>query len=363
MISPRPFDDRESADDTPRPDRCTLLDNYWGALRGESDLQSPFDWDQLSDSIAGDREVLNLLHRVRNGSLMGDEASQLVTAWKSESFAMLARSGPKGAGAGHAATALEGQATVDEPPRIGKYQVLELLGSGGQAQVFRVVHPSLAKEYVLKLARRPMAIEDQANRDALLREGRLLARCEHPNLIRVVDLDVHQGRWFVVMEYVSRLTLAQFVRQYRPEPHRAARLVLELAQAVAYLHARGITHQDIKPQNVLVDDGDRPRLIDFGLARLNHAWRDGADDGIGGTTAYMSPEQANGCADLIGPRTDVFGLGSLLYHLLTGRPLYVGSSRASAIRFAREAAYIPVRQLNLRVPRSPGADLPQGAGG
>ena len=174
---------------------------------------------------------------------------------------------------------------------------------------------------------------------------------EHPNLIRVVDLDVHQGRlWFVVMEYVSRLTFAQFVAQCRPEPRRAARLVLELAKAVAYLHARGITHQDIKPQNVLVDDGDRPRLIDFGLARLKHAWRDGGDDGIGGARAgYMTPEQANGCTDLIGPRTDVFGLGSLLYHLLTGRPLYVGSSRAAAIRLAREAAYIPVRQLNRRV--------------
>ena len=90
-----------------------------------------------------------------------------------------------------------------------------------------------------------------------------MGHCEHPNLVRVIDVDVHDGRWFVVMEYVSGLNLAQFVKQRRPKPRQAARLVIELAQAVAYLHTRGITHQDIKPQNVLVDDLGRPRLIDF----------------------------------------------------------------------------------------------------
>jgi serine/threonine protein kinase len=354
MIPPQPPDDIESADDIPGPDLCALLDEYWEALRSGSaaDLQRLLDRDQPGGSIAEDFDILNLLHQVRSGPLGGDEGSQLATVWLSEPFAMQARSQPRGAGAGASPSGMEGQTMVDEPRQIGKYQVLELLGAGGQAQIFRVNHPELAKEFVLKLALRPMATEDQADRDALRREGRLLAQCEHPNLVRVNDLDVHEGRWFVVMEYVSGLNLAQLVAQSRPEPRRAARLVIELAQAVAYLHARGITHQDIKPQNVLVDHQGRPRLIDFGLARLKNAWRDGSDDRIGGTARYMSPEQTMGCDDLIGPRTDVFGLGGILYFLLTGRPLFLGSTPDSALRRARKTVYTPVHEINPRVPRS-----------
>jgi eukaryotic-like serine/threonine-protein kinase len=227
--------------------------------------------------------------------------------------------------------------------------VAELLDEGGQAQVFRVLHPELGKEYVLKLARWPMGMDsDAAGQRGMLREGRLLAQCDHPNLVRVVDLDVHQGHPFVVMEHVSGLTLDQFADQHRPGPRQAARLVAELARAVAYLHARGIIHQDIKPRNVLVDDQGRPRLIDFGLARRKHAWSDDTAGGTGGTAPYMSPEQGMGCADRIGPWTDVFGLGGLLYHLLTRRPLYQGASRESVLRQAIKVQYVPVRQVNRR---------------
>jgi serine/threonine protein kinase len=236
--------------------------------------------------------------------------------------------------------------------------VVELLDSGGQAQVFRVIHPGLKKELVLKLARRPLEggsspVEAGPSRRAgLLREGQLLAQCDHPNLVRVVDLDVHEGRPFVVMEHVPGLTLQQFASQHRVSPRQAARLVAELARAVAYLHARRIIHQDIKPRNVLVDDQGRPRLIDFGLARLRHAWSDDVDDWVGGTADYMSPEQAFGRPDQIGTWTDVFGLGGVLYHLLTGGPLYRGASRISIVRQARETGFVPVRQVNPRVPRA-----------
>src|SRR5262249_44414057 len=160
-----------------------------------------------------------------------------------------------------------------------------------------VMHPELARELVLKLGRRPIAVsrpigtegeeEPGATRPALLHEGRLLARCDHPNLVRVVDLGVHQGRPFVVMEYVPGLTLQQFALQGGPGPREAARLVAELAGAVAYLHAQGIVHQDIKPRNVLIDERGRPRLIDFGLARWDHAWSGAPGDWFGGTADYM----------------------------------------------------------------------------
>jgi serine/threonine protein kinase len=252
----------------------------------------------------------------------------------------------------------EGADSAD-PVRIGKYLVVERLDGGGQAQVFRVMHPELARELVLKRGRRPIAARREAGtsgeaeplRAALLNEGRLLARCDHPNLVRVVDLGVHEGRPYVVMEYVPGLTLKQFARQHRSGPREAARLIAELAGAVAYLHSQGIVHQDIKPRNVLIDERGRPRLIDFGVARWEHAWSGDGDDRSGGTANYMSPEQAMGQSDRIGPWTDVFGLGGLLYHLLTLGPLYRGASETSIVRQARAAGYLPIRDLAPSTPR------------
>ena len=127
--------------------------------------------------------------------------------------------------------------------------------------------------------------------------------------MRVYDLGLHDGRPFLALELVRGCTLQEHTRQYHPEPRRAAGLVAELARAVVYLHARGVVHQDLKPENVLVDEGGRPRLIDFGLARLRDAWAGDGDEPSGGTLAYMAPEQARGEAERVGPRSDVFALG------------------------------------------------------
>jgi predicted Ser/Thr protein kinase len=234
--------------------------------------------------------------------------------------------------------------------RIGRYLVVELLGEGGQGQVFRVIHPELGKEFVLKLARRGLAV-DPAGRERLLREARLLAECAHPNLVKVVDLDFHDGRPFVVMEHVYGLNLEQHAEQRQPGPRAIARLVAELARGVDYIHARGIVHQDIKPKNVLIDEANRPKLIDFGLARLRHAWTEDAIGATGGTSSYMSPEQALGREDQIGPWTDVFGLGGVLYYLLTGRPVYQGTGGWAALRQASQAEQVPPRQVNPKVSR------------
>jgi serine/threonine protein kinase len=125
-----------------------------------------------------------------------------------------------------------------------------------------------------------------------------------------------------------------------------------MSQAVAYLHARGIVHQDIKPRNVLMDEGGTPKLIDFGLARLRHGWSGAPAGSIGGTPAYMSPEQAAGNVGEIGPWTDVFGLGGLLYYLLTGRPVYESRSGLSALEQARKGEQVSPRKVNPRVPRT-----------
>jgi hypothetical protein len=202
------------------------------------------------------------------------------------------------------------------PAAIGKYLVVGRFPRSGQAQVFRVVHPGLRRDLVLKLAHRP--IDDSGGCDVVA-DGRRLAELEHPNIVRVHDLDFHEGRPYLVMEYIRGRTLAQYAREEPVAPRQAAALVAEIAGAVAFAHRRGIVHQDIKPTNVLIDEAGRPLLIDFGLAWHQDAWSGPSTQSEGGTFAYMAPEQARVDLDRVRPLCDVFALGALLYFLLTGK--------------------------------------------
>src|SRR5262249_27987520 len=188
---------------------------------------------------------------------------------------------------------------------IGSYVVLSRLPvAGGQAEMSRVWHPRLGRELVLKLGRRPLA----AGRGGLVREGRILAELDHPGLVRVHDLAVHDGRPYLVMDYVPGTNLQQHAEPHRPGPRRAAAIVARGAGARAGAPRRGIAHLDIKPSNILIDPAGQARLIDFGLARLRDAWRDHADPSWGGTMAYMAPEQARRETERIGPHSDIFAL-------------------------------------------------------
>jgi predicted Ser/Thr protein kinase len=245
-----------------------------------------------------------------------------------------------------------GSAQGNEIPQfIGKYRVVGQLDKGGRGCVYRVLHPNLPGELVVKIAREPMNLNTSV-RGEFLAEGQLLARLKHPNLAKVIDLDFYDDRPFLVLEYVSGRTLQRYAEEIRPSPREAARLIAELAAAVDYLHRRGVTHQDIKPRNVLIDTDGTLRLIDFGLARLREAWSDESRGPYGGTPAYMAPEQASSQQDQVGPWTDVFGLGGALYFLLTGQPLYRGSTTGALLDKAREANITPPRQLNPRIPRA-----------
>jgi serine/threonine protein kinase len=231
---------------------------------------------------------------------------------------------------------------------IGKYLIVGRIDQGGQGQVFRVVHPGLRKHLVLKLARQPVDPDTGA---ALVTEGRLLAQLDHPNLVRVLDLDFHEGRPYVVMEYVPGTTLQQYAGQTRPGVRPAAALVAELARVVGALHRRGVVHLDIKPKNVLMDEAGRPRLIDFGLARLRPAWGDAAEESSGGTLAYMAPEQARGEAESGCPACDVFALGGVLYFLITGKAPFEGESSDDQWRRARACDFDRAALRRRGIPR------------
>jgi serine/threonine protein kinase len=238
-----------------------------------------------------------------------------------------------------------------EPLRtIGKYVVLNRIDAGGQGSVYRVLHPLLHGEFVLKFAHRRLD-PDAPERAVLINEGRTLVRLDHPGLARVIDLDLDRDRPFLVLEYVRGRTLEQYAAEAHPSPKQAAQLVTELARTVAYLHSQGVVHQDIKPRNIVLDGAGRPRLIDFGLARLRQTWSDGWDLPTGGTPQFMAPEQARRESEKVGPACDVFALGGVLYFLLTGQPPYSGQTLEEILAAASRCAFDRTPLGSRSVPR------------
>lgn len=214
-----------------------------------------------------------------------------------------------------------GERSSTEPEYIGLYRVITKLGKGGQGSVYRAFHPDLGRDVVIKHSHRIPGVEEI---DALRAEARLLAALDHPGLARIYDLDTHEGHPFMVMDYVDGQPLNVICSAAPMAPSRAVELMTHAASTIAYAHSQGVVHRDLKPQNVLVDGHGRVRIIDFGLASAFRIYDqpEPASSAIAGTIQYMAPEQARGESDAIGPRTDVFGLGGLLYFLLTGSPLY-----------------------------------------
>ena len=218
------------------------------------------------------------------------------------------------------------------PDQIGRYRILSRLGEGGQAVIYRAVHPTLQHELILKLSKHPVA-QDQERRDELSAEGRLLASFQHPHVARVFDLDFHEDRAFLLLEFIRGPHLQQYAKQHRITPREAANIVMKLALALDTAHASGVIHCDLTPRNVVISDDDQLRIIDFGLSRIKDAWTDNTelDHRIGGTPAFMAPEQARGETELIGAASDIFALGGILYFLLTGQQPFAGQTRKESL--------------------------------
>ncbi len=229
--------------------------------------------------------------------------------------------------------------SADLPEQIGNYRILEKFPESGQAEVFRAEHLSLHMPAVVKLSRaRTFSGENEAN--GFLMEGRLLAELVHPNLACAYDCGTHDGRLYLVIEYVRGQNLRQSVTQRTRSHLEIAVMLAKVCRALAVLHRRGITHQDIKPDNILVNDAGEPKVIDLGLARLAHAWCEHSVEpgSVSGTAQYMAPEQARGETERIGPASDVFGLGAVLYFCLVHRPPFTvqqGSNLATLLEPAR----------------------------
>lgn len=212
------------------------------------------------------------------------------------------------------------------PCSWGEYELIEELGRGGMGIVFLAEQPRLGRQVAIKMILRDRFATEQ-ERLRFFAEAEALAKLEHPGIVPVFEVGELQGSPYFTMQYVRGTTLAHRLAD-GPLPQRAAaRIISQVARAVHFAHQRGILHRDIKPSNILVDEQGNARLTDFGLAKQADAaeslTRTGA---VLGTPTYMSPEQASGRSSSMGPASDVYSIGTVLYHSLTGRPPHVADS-------------------------------------
>jgi serine/threonine-protein kinase len=183
-------------------------------------------------------------------------------------------------------------------------------------------------------------------------EAEAVALLDHPGVVPIYEVGVHDRQHYFAMKLVPGGSLVPLLPRYRDDPRAAARLVAEAAEAVAHAHARGILHRDLKPANILVDAQGHPHVTDFGLAKKVEADVELTQSGaILGTPAYMSPEQASGRRGAVTTASDVYGLGAVLYALLTGKAPFGGDSAVETIDAVRDRPPEPPRQLNAAIPR------------
>ncbi|MCA8924751.1 MAG: serine/threonine protein kinase, partial [Planctomycetes bacterium] len=230
---------------------------------------------------------------------------------------------------------------MNVPHEVGGFVLEHELGRGGMGVVYRARDPRLDRPVALKVI---LGDPSPQERERFRVEAAAAARLDHPNLVRVLSAGEAQGRPFLALEYVEGESLSQRLRRVgRCDALLAARIVAQLARGVAHAHERGVIHRDIKPDNVLLV-GDTPRLTDFGLARLGerHLTQTGT---VLGTPAYMAPEQAAGEVDRIGPQSDVYALGAVLYALLAGHPPFRGTSAINTLRRVMDEPPPPIPQL------------------
>ena len=237
--------------------------------------------------------------------------------------------------------------------RLGRYELLSYLGSGGMSDVYVALHTGLRKRVALKLLRASLRCDDHAVK-RFLREGECAARVRHPNVVDVSDVGLEGGVPYLVMELLEGETLAQLLaRDGALELEAAVDLLLPILDAVSAVHAAGVLHRDIKPSNILLaraaDGSVQPKLVDFGIARLpEHAHGNEGLVGPLGTPHYMSPEQARG--EALDERSDQYSLASVLFEMLTGREPFIGKSVETVLGEVGRGKFPRLRSV---LPRAP----------
>lgn len=232
--------------------------------------------------------------------------------------------------------------------RCGDYELLDVLARGGMGVIYRARQPGLSRVVALKMiAAAELAAADEVRRFRL--EAELIARLDHPNIVPVHAVGEHEGMPFFVMKLAAGGSLAQQLTDGATRsPRDCAALMVKVARAVHFAHERGVLHRDLKPANILLETSGEPLVADFGLARL--AQSASLTTAAVGTPAYMAPEQAYG-SESVTTASDVYGLGAILYHLLTGQTPFSGRTALELLRRAESEEPPSPSQRNKAVDR------------
>ncbi|MBL7164037.1 MAG: protein kinase [Anaerolineales bacterium] len=342
QIEPKPYhapELRGGAKLTPETDFYALGATIYEALTGEPpelDPKYPFPGNKhpglppelddlvakclavdLSQRVRSAAELLNRLEDIRRGIAMGTQDTIL---------------GMEDALVGHT---------------LGAYQLVERLGQGGMATVYKAYEPVLDRYVAIKILPQFFA-RDPSFSHRFRREARAVAQLDHPNIVPIFSFGEEGEITYIAMRYVEGGTLKKIRGQvYAPE--QAIRLLLPIAQALSYAHKRGVIHRDIKPSNIFMADGEWPLLGDFGLAKMAEVSQKLTGTGVGmGTPMYMSPEQGQG--DNVDHRTDIYSMGIMLYEMLTGDvPFRADTPMAIVIKHITAPMPIP-REINPDIP-------------
>jgi WD40 repeat protein/tRNA A-37 threonylcarbamoyl transferase component Bud32 len=234
---------------------------------------------------------------------------------------------------------------------FGDYDLLEEVARGGMGVVYKARQKSLGRVVAVKM----LLFGEQSGKEVAQRfraEAAAAASLQHPNIVAIHEVSAHEGQPFFVMDFIAGESLARLAAGQPLPGTRAARYVKIVAEAIHYAHEHGILHRDLKPSNVLIDPFDQPRVTDFGLAkRIHHDSELTLSGQVLGSPNYMPPEQAAAKRGLVGRRSDIYSLGAILYHLLTGRPPFMGETLTDTLQDVVNQEPVSPRLLNPSVPR------------
>jgi serine/threonine protein kinase len=226
---------------------------------------------------------------------------------------------------------------------VGPYQILEEIGRGGMAVVYRAWQPSLQRHIALKVL--PEYFRHDPDLLARFqREARAAAQLEHPNIVHIYDTGIADGLPYIAMEYLQGGSLQERLAQGTLPPAEAVGLLEQIGGALDHAHARGLIHRDVKPANILFTADGRPKVADFGIARATEGTRLTRTGMVMGTPEYMAPEQAEG--GTVDHRADLYALGVILYQMLTGQAPFHGTTPHATLHAVIYEPPPPPRQLN-----------------
>ena len=236
------------------------------------------------------------------------------------------------------------------PAQIGRFQILDKLGAGAFGTVYKAYDPVLEREVAVKVPN-PGLLSSERDKQRYLREPKAAGQLHHPNIVPVFEASLDGDNIFIVSAFIKGRTLEKAIEEKRPDLRRAATLVMKLARALQYAHENGIVHRDVKPANIMLDAKGEPLLMDFGLARIQEsAEKLTMNEAVLGTPAYMSPEQASHNNENVGPASDQYSLGVILFEMLCGQRPFSGPAAIVMSLVIKQEPPAP-RSFNPKLPR------------